>query len=218
MKLYGHWRSLATLRVRIALNLKGIATEDVYVDLSKGEQRSDAYRAVNPEMMLPSLVDGAAPPLFQSLAIIEYLDETHPKPPLLPADPRARARVRALALIHIADAHPLIVPRVRNFFEQEFKLSEAQRLKWIHTVFIQAFDALEANLARDPATGKFCHGDQPSLADICLVAHAVGAGYFNVDTAPYPTVRRIVDACMAIDAFARAHPLKQPDAPKGGAH
>jgi maleylacetoacetate isomerase len=218
MKLYGHWRSLATLRVRIALNLKGIATEDAYVDLSKGEQLTDAYRAVNPEMVLPTLVDGAGPPLFQSLAIIEYLDETHPKPPLLPTEPRARARVRGLAMIHAADAHPLIVPRVRNFFEHEFKLSEPQRLTWIRMVFAKGFEALEANLARDPSTRTFCHGDQITLADICLVAHSIGAGYFNVDTTPYPTARRIVDACLAIDAFARAHPLKQPDAPKSGAH
>ena len=218
MKLYGHWRSLATLRVRIALNLKGIATEDAYVDLSKGEQLGDAYRKINPEMMLPTLVDGDGPPLFQSLAIIEYLDETYPTPPLLPTEPRARARVRGLAMIHAADAHPLVVPRVRNFFEHEFKVSEAQRLKWIHMVVTKGFEALEANLAHDPGTGIFCQGDQPTIADICLVAHAIGAGYFNIDTSPYPTARRIVDACLAIDAFARAHPLKQPDAPKGGAH
>ena len=218
MKLYGHWRSLATLRVRIALNLKGIEPEVVFVDLSKGEQHSDAYRAVNPEMVLPTLIDGDGRALFQSLAILEYLDETHPNPALLPSDPRGRARVRALALIHAADAHPLIVPRARNFLEHEFKLDEAQRLKWIQHFFTKAFEALEANLARDPGTGRFCHGDQPTIADICTVAHAIGAGFFKLDLAPYPTVRRIVDACMALDAFARAHPLKQPDAPKGGAH
>jgi maleylacetoacetate isomerase len=218
MKLYGHWRSLATLRVRIALNLKGIATEDAYVDLSKGEQLTDAYRKINPEMMLPTLVDGDGPPLFQSLAIIEYLDETHPTPPLLPKAPRARARVRGLAMIHAADSHPLIVPRVRNFLEHEFKLGEAQRLKWIQMVFTKGFEALEANLKHDPGTGTFCHGDHVTIADICLVAHTIGAGYFNIDTSPYTTARRIVDTCMTIDAFARAHPLKQPDAPKGGAH
>jgi maleylacetoacetate isomerase len=218
MKLYGHWRSLATLRVRIALNLKGIEPEVVYVDLSKGEQHSDAYRAINPEMVLPSLIDGDGPPLFQSMAILEYLEETHPTPALLPSDPRGRARVRALALIHAADAHPLIVPRARNFLEKEFGLDEGQRLKWIHNFFGKALDALEANLAHDPGTGAFCHGNQPTIADICLVAHATGAGFFKLDLGPYPTVRRIVDGCMAIDAFARAHPLKQPDAPKGGVH
>jgi maleylacetoacetate isomerase len=218
MKLYGHWRSLATLRVRIALNLKGIAPEVVFVDLSKGEQHADSYRAVNPEMVLPTLIDGDGPPLFQSLAILEYLDETHPEPPLLPQDPRGRARVRALALIHAADAHPLIVPRARDFLAQEFKLDEAQRLAWIRNFLTKGLEALEANLARDPGTGRFCHGDRPTIADICTVAHAIGCGFFKLDLAPYPTVRRIVDACMAIDAFARAHPLKQPDAPQGGAH
>jgi maleylacetoacetate isomerase len=218
MKLYGHWRSLATLRVRIALNLKGIEPEVVFIDLSKGEQLTDSYRAVNPEMVLPTLIDGDGPALFQSMAILEYLDETHPKPRLLPTDPRARARVRALALIVAADAHPLIVPRARNFLEQEFKLDEAQRLKWIRNFFIKACDALEANLTRDPGTGRFCQGDQPTVADICLFSHATGAGFFKIDLTPYPTVRRIVDNCTAIDAFARAHPLKQPDAPQGGVH
>ncbi len=218
MRLYGNWRSLAALRVRIALNLKGIEPEIVYVDLAKGEQRSDAYRIINPEMVLPTMFDGDGPPLFQSLAIMEYLDETHPAPPLLPADPRGRARVRGLAMIHACDAHPLVVPRVRNFLEHEFKLDEAQRLKWITMVFTDGLAALEANLARDDATGKFCHGDQPTMADICLVAHSIGCGYFNLDTKPYPTVSRIVDTCLQLDAFARAHPLKQPDAPKSGAH
>jgi maleylacetoacetate isomerase len=218
MKLYGHWRSLAAFRVRIALNLKGLAPETVYIDLAKGEQRQDAYRAINPAMVVPSLEDGAGLPLTQSLAIIEYLEETHPQPPLLPAEPRARARVRALALIHAADAHPLVVPHVRNFLEHDLKLDEAQRLAWIRHVVTRGFAALEASLARDPATGKFCHGDQPTLADICLVGHVVGGGYFNIDAGPYPTVKRIADTCLALDAFARAHPLKQPDAPPGGVH
>lgn len=218
MKLYGHWRSLATLRVRIALNLKGIEPETVYIDLSKGEQCSAAYRAVNPEMVLPTLIDGDGPPLFQSLAILEYLDETHPRPPLLPVDPRARARVRGLALIVAADAHPLIVPRARNFLQNEFHLDEPARLSWIHHFFNAALSALEANLTRDPATGRFCQGDEPTLADICLTSHAVGAGFFKVDLTPFPTVQRIFDNCMALDAFARAHPLKQPDAPPGGVH
>jgi maleylacetoacetate isomerase len=218
MKLYGHWRSLAAFRVRAALNLKGLTAETVYIDLAKGEQRTDAYRSVNPAMVLPTLIDGAGPPLTQSLAIIEYLEETHPTPPLLPAEPRARARVRALAMIHAADAHPLVVPHVRNFLEHELELGEPERLKWIRHVILRGFEALEASLARDPATGKFCHGDQPTLADICTVGHVLGGGYFNIDAAPYPTVKRIADTCLALDAFARAHPLNQPDAPKGGAH
>ena len=218
MKLYGHWRSLATLRVRIALNLKGLSPEVVFIDLSKGEQLTDAYRAVNPEMVLPTLVDGDGPALYQSLAILEYLDETHPTPPLLPRDARGRARVRALSLIVAADSHPLMVPRVRIFLERELKIDEAQRGKWIANFVTKGLEALEANLARDRETGTFCHGDQVSMADICLVSQVIGAGYFKLDVSPYPTVKRIAEACLALEPFARAHPLKQPDAPPGGVH
>src|ERR1700748_760118 len=132
VKLFSFWRSLATFRVRIALNLKGLAPEEVInVDLTKGVQREAKYRAVNPQMVLPALIDGEGPALFQSLAIMEYLDETHPQPPLLPQDPRGRARVRALASIVASDSHPLMVPRIRNFMEHELKLDEPTRNKWI---------------------------------------------------------------------------------------
>src|SRR5438105_293927 len=131
VKLFSFWRSLATFRVRIALNLKGLVPDEIIdVNLMQGKQRADAFRAVNPQMLLPALIDGEGPVLFQSLAIIEYLDETHPRPPLLPSGARARARVRALAQIVACDSHPLIVPRVREFLEHEFKLDEATRLKW----------------------------------------------------------------------------------------
>ena len=179
----------------------------------KGEQRSADFRQVNPQMRIPSLVIDNGPPLFQSLAIIEYLDETHPQPPLLPADPRGRARVRGLAMITTSDAHPLIVPSVREFLEHEYKLDEAQRLKWSRHWVALGLDAYETHLSRDQATGKFCHGDAVTLADLCLVSHVVAAQYNQLDIKPYPTVRRINDACMAIDAFARAHPLRQPGAP-----
>src|SRR5205085_4855434 len=132
IKLFSFWRSLATFRVRIALNLKGLVPEVVEVDLMKGRQREDDYRAVNPQMVIPALIDGDGPVLFQSLAIIEYLDEVYPQPRLLPAEPRARARVRGLAQIVACDSHPLIVPRVREFLEDEFKLDEAKRMRWIH--------------------------------------------------------------------------------------
>src|SRR5262245_45492788 len=213
MKLYSFWRSLATFRVRIALNLKGLAPDVVNVDLMKGQQCDPGFRAVNPQMLIPALIEDDGRILFQSLAILEYLDEVRPDPPLLPQEPQDRARVRALALIVACDAHPLIVPRVRNFLEHEFKLDEPARLKWIRHWFNEALVALETHLSRDPQTGRYCHGDTVTMADICLVSHAVGAKLFDVDLAPYPTVTRIVDACLKEDAFARAHPLKQPGAP-----
>ncbi len=213
MKLFSFWRSLATFRVRIALNLKGITPEVVDVNLMKGAQRAADYRAVNPQMLIPALEDGAGPVLFQSLAIIEYLDETHPHPRLLPAEPRARARVRALAQIVACDSHPLLVPRVREFLEHEFGLDEPQRLKWIRHWIGEALRALEANLAASSETGRYCQGDAITIADIALVSQAVGADFFKCDLKSFPTVRRIVATCLENEAFARAHPLRQPGAP-----
>jgi len=214
VKLFGFWRSLATFRVRIALNLKGIVPDEVIdVNLMQGKQREEAYRKVNPQMVLPALVDGDGLVLFQSLAIMEYLDETHPNPPLLPKDPRARARVRGLAQIVACDSHPLLVPRVREYLEHELKLDEPSRLKFIHNWIGAALRALETNLASSKETGRCCHGDAITIADICLVSQATGASFYKYDMAPFPTVRRIVDTCMQNDAFARAHPLKQPGAP-----
>jgi maleylacetoacetate isomerase len=213
VKLFSFWRSLATFRVRIALNLKGLSPEVIEVDLMKGHQREAAYRAVNPLMVLPALVDGDGPALFESLAIVEYLDETHPEPPLLPREPRARARVRGLAQIVACDAHPLVVPRVREYLESECGLDEARRMAWCRHWIVEALRALEGHLADNRETGRFCQGDAVTIADLCLVSHAVGARLFKVDLAPYPTVARITDTCLAIDAFARAHPLRQPGAP-----
>jgi maleylacetoacetate isomerase len=218
VKLFSFWRSLATFRVRIALNLKGIKPDVVYVDLIRGHQREAEFKAVNPQMVIPALIDGDGPVLVQSLAILEYLDETHPLPALLPSDARARARVRGLAQIVACDCHPLVVPRIRNFLADEFRLDEPQRLKWIRHWVIEGLNALETHLARDPGTGRYCHGDSVTIADICLVSHAAGSQFFECDLKPYPTVSRIVDTCMKLDAFASAHPLRQPDAPKAGAH
>jgi len=178
----------------------------------KGQQRDPAYCAVNPMMALPAVIDGEGPALFESLAIVEYLDETHPNPPLLPRDSRGRARVRGLAQIVACDSHPLIVPRVREYLEHEFKLDEATRTKWCQHWHVAALTALEAHL-KSPATGRYSHGDTITLADICLASQAPGAKFFNVDTAPFPNFARIANALAAIDAFARAHPLKQPGAP-----
>ena len=213
MKLFSFWRSLATYRVRIALNLKGIVPEEVIqVNLQKGEQRAAAFRAVNPMMAIPALIDGDGPALFESLAIVEYLDETHPNPPLLPRDPRGRARVRGLTQLVAADSHPLIVPRVREYLEHEFKFDEASVMKWCRHWHTAALTALETHL-QDKATGRYAHGDTVTLADICLATQAAGAKYFNVDMAPFPIFTRIVNELSTIDAFARAHPSKQPGAP-----
>jgi maleylacetoacetate isomerase/maleylpyruvate isomerase len=214
MKLFSFWRSLATYRVRIALNLKGITPDEVIqVNLMKGEQRDAAYRAVNPMMAIPALIlDDGGPALFESLAIVEYLDETHPDPPLLPGDARGRARVRGLAQLVACDSHPLIVPRVREYLEHEFKFDEAAVQAWCRHWHTAALTALEAQL-QDKSTGRYCHGDTVTLADICLATQAAGAKYFAVDTAPFPTFTRIVAALSQIDAFARAHPSKQPGAP-----
>ena len=213
MKLFSFWRSLATYRVRIALNLKGLMPDEVIdVNLMKGQQREEAYRKVNPMMSLPALIDGEGPALFESLAIVEYLDETHPDPPLLPKDAKGRARVRGLAQIVAADSHPLIVPRVREYLAHEFKADEAGINSWAQHWHRAALTAIETHL-QGKATGRYCHGDAITLADICLASQAAGANFFKVDLGAYPTVKRIADTCMQNDAFARAHPLKQPGAP-----
>ena len=214
MKLFSFWRSLATYRVRIAMNLKGLTPDEIIdVNLMKGQQREDAFRKVNPMMALPALVDGERPALFESLAIIEYLDETHPNPPLLPKEPKARARVRGISQIIVCDTHPLIVPRVREFLAHEYKIDEPGVLKWGNHWHNVSLKALETVLAGSSQTGKYCQGDQVTIADICLAGQAAGASYFKADLAPFPTVKRIVDEVSKIDAFARAHPLKQPGAP-----
>ena len=214
MKMYCYWRSQAAYRVRMALNLKGIEVENLYVDLLKGDQYGDAYGKINPQRVVPALVLDDGRVLFQSLAIIEYLDETVPKPALLPADALGRARVRGIAQIPACDSHPLIVPRIRNYLEHELKHDEPTRLKWIQHWLTEALGALEQRLAREPETGRFAHGDSLTLADLCVTQQVVASKVFNCDLAPFPTALRIYDECSKIDAIARAHPLKQPDAPK----
>jgi maleylacetoacetate isomerase len=213
MKLYGFWRSLATLRVRIALNLKGVPFEEVSIDLMAGQQRSPAYAATNPQMVVPALVEDGGAPVFQSLAILEYLEERYPEPGLLPPDPRGRARVRGLAQIIACDTHPLIVPRVREYLERELGLDEPRRLKWIRHWIGAGLGAVEAHLSRDRETGLYCHGDAVSIADLCVVSQAIGYKFFDGTLEAYPTTATVVERCMAQDAFARAHPLRQPGAP-----
>lgn len=212
MKLYDYFRSSAAYRVRIALNLKGLAWESVPVHLLRhgGEQHGAAYRALNPQELVPALED-AGHILTQSLAIIEYLDETHPEPPLLPADPAGRARVRALALQIACDIHPLNNLRVLQVLERDFGLDEAATRRWGRHWIAAGFDALEASLSTPPA-GRFCHGDVPGLADICLVPQLFSARRFECDLAPYPRIRAIETECLALAPFAGAHPARQPEA------
>ena len=214
MKLYSFWRSLATLRVRIALNLKGVDYEQINVDLNAGQQMRPEYKAINPQMVLPALIDGDRPVLFQSMAILEYLDERFPDPPLLPKDLAGRARVRGLAQISVADAHPLITPRIRGYLETEFGLAEPARLKWVRHWLGTGLAAVECHLVDDRESGRFCHGDTLSIADICLAGNVMGFRLFEGDLTPYPAVARVVDRCMELEAFQRAQPLRQPGAPK----
>jgi maleylacetoacetate isomerase len=213
LKLYGFWRSAATFRVRIAMNLKGVAYEETMIDLDAGEQHAPAFTAVNPARSVPALYVDDGPPLTQSLAILEYLDELHPTPALLPTDSRGKARVRSLALVCAADHHPLIVPRIRRYLADTFEIDNAGRTQWIRHWFREGLVQMEAKLAGDPATGRFCHGDGPTIADLCLISQVMGARGFDVATVDLPTVHRIAAACLEVDAFARAAPLRQPGAP-----
>jgi maleylacetoacetate isomerase len=214
MKLYGFWRSLATYRVKVALALKGMNVDEVSIDLLKGKQHERDYVAVNPQAVVPALVlDDGGPPLFQSLAILEYLEETKPQPPLLPKDPRGRARVRGLALIAVADGHPLVTPRIRNYMENELKLDEPTRNRWLSHWSLKALEAIEGHLAKEKDTGRFCHGESVTLADICVVCQVIGAtAYFKCDVSGVPTTMRVYEQCMKLEAFSKPHPMKQPGA------
>lgn len=219
LRLYGFWRSAATFRVRAALNLKGIAYEEVPINLDGGEQNQPAYRAVNPDGSVPALVEPTlvkpgGNKLTQSLAILEYLEERYPETPLLPRDLHERARVRSLADLIACDSHPLIVPRVREWMIHEAELGADQWRAWQTQWFGAGMRGMEARLVDDPATGRFCHGGTPTIADLCLVSLALGVRVFKLDTGATPTVDRIVEACLAEEAFARAHPLRQVGAPK----
>ncbi|HKV97939.1 MAG TPA: maleylacetoacetate isomerase [Gammaproteobacteria bacterium] len=213
MELYTYFRSSAAYRVRIALNLKGLKADYRYVHLVKdgGQQHQPEYLALNPQGLVPALVDKGHV-LTQSLAIIEYLDETHPQPPLLPKDAPGRARVRALAQIVASDIHPVNNQRILKYLEKEFRADEAARSKWYRHWIVEGFNALDKLLGSSPATGKFCHGDQPTLADICLVPQVFNARRFKIDLASFPAIERINATCLALAAFADAAPDRQPDA------
>jgi maleylacetoacetate isomerase len=210
MRLYSFFRSSAAFRVRIALNLKKVTYETVAIHLRRNDQSKPDYRAVNPQGLVPVLEDGGQR-LMQSLAIIEYLDETRPEPPLLPKDPAERARVRALAEIVACDIHPINNLRVLRYLIHELGHDEAAIGKWYNHWIAAGFEALEPLLASDRGTGDFCHGSAPGLADIALVPQVVNAERYRLDLTPYPTLVRIFENCMRLEPFVAAHPSNQPD-------
>ncbi len=214
LRLYSYWRSSAAYRVRIALNLKGLDYQLTPVHLVRdgGEQHGDAFRKVNPQGLVPTLQHGQRL-IRQSMAIIEYLDETFADKPLLPSLARDRARVRGMAQLIACDTHPLGNLRVLQYLEREFNAKPEQREAWVRHWLGLGFQAMEALLAENSTTGDFCEGDQPGMADCLLVPQLYNARRFGLDLAPFPTARRIDAACMALEAFKKAAPEAQPDAP-----
>jgi maleylacetoacetate isomerase len=212
--LYSYWRSSAAFRVRIALNLKGLHYETRAVHLVRdgGEQHSPAYVALNPQQLVPALVDDDKV-MTQSMAIAEYLDEIHPHPPLLPADAEGRARIRALAQIFGCDIHPIGNLRVLQQIGSQFGADDEQKGIWMRHWIVAGFQAVETMLANHKETGRYCHGDTPGLADLCLVPQVYNARRWKTPLDDYPTILRIDAACMALDAFKAAMPEQQPDAP-----
>ena len=210
MKLYTFFRSSAAFRVRIALNLKGLAYEPAFVHLPRGEHRAPGYGAVNPQALLPTLEDGGN--LFvQSLAIIEYLDETRPESPLLPKDAPGRARVRSLSMLIACEIHPLNNLRVLQHLKRALGQNDDQVNAWYRHWIGDGLARFEADLAHS-ATGRYCHGDAPTMADCCLAPQIFNAQRYQCDTAPYPVSMRVFAECMKLEAFDRAQASKQPDA------
>jgi maleylacetoacetate isomerase len=210
MKLHTYYRSSAAFRVRIALNLKGLAYDAAFVHLAKGEHRAAPYGAVNPQGLVPALED-ANHLLTQSLAIIEYLEETRPQVPLLPKDPAARARVRSLSLLIACEIHPLNNLRVLQHLKRALGQSEDQVNAWYRHWIADGLARFEADLTGGGGAGRFCHGDTPTLADCCLVPQIFNAQRYQCDTAPYPTTMRVFAECMKLEAFSRAQPSQQAD-------
>ena len=211
LQLHNYFRSSTSVRVRAALNLKGLSYDYIPLSLLKGEQASPEHLALNPSGLVPTLVtpEGALP---QSLAILEWLDETHPEPPLLPKDPWGRARVRSLAQIVALDIHPVNNLRILKHLETEYGVDAAGKAVWFRKWATAGMAALEQRLASEPQTGAFCHGDTVGLADLCLYAQVLNNARFEVDMAPYPVISRIHANCMAIPEVEAAAPANQPDA------
>ena len=213
MKLYNYYRSSASYRVRIVASLKGLDYEYASIDLARGESRSPSYQALNPLGRVPSLEDNGKL-ITQSLAICEYLEEIHPNPPVLPRDPYGRARVRALALAVACEIHPIGGGRAQAYLANLTNATDAQRAEWARHWIEEGFAAIEAMLAKSADTGRYCHGDSPTLADAFLVPQVYNAKLSRLDLTAFPTIQRVCDECNKLDAFDRARPERQPDASK----
>jgi maleylacetoacetate isomerase len=211
MKLYTYFRSSAAFRVRIALALKGLPHESAFVSLIKGEHAGAGYRAVNPQALVPALEDGGRT-LIQSLAIMEYLEERHPQPPLLPADPLDRAYVRAVCGIVACEIHPLNNLRTLKHIRRTYGLDEAGVNAWYRHWIADGLGMLERYVVAEGRAGRHAFGDAPTLADCCIVPQIFNAQRYDCDLTPYPAVMRIFDACMQLEAFVAAQPSRQPDA------
>jgi maleylpyruvate isomerase len=216
IQVYGFWRSIASFRVRVALRLKGLSFEEIPIDILSGGQFEPGYEAVNAERVVPTVIhDGYS--VFQSLAIIEYLDDIHPKPRLIPEDARERAYARSLALMTIADAHPLVVPRVRNHLAKTFGADAKAIEGWGKHWTIEGLATYERLLARR-APAPFALGAEPGLADICIAGQVVGAHFLKLELNAFPKVSRLADHCFEMPAFATSHPFEQPGFKTASAH
>jgi len=211
--LHNYFRSTTSLRVRVALNIKGLEYDYMSYALLNNDHKSDAYLKLNPQGLVPALEIKDETVLTQSMAILEYLDEVKSEPLLLPADALGRARVRALAHIIAIDVHPINNLRILKYLETEFGANADAKKTWFHEWAHAGMQALETRLAGEPETGKFCHGNTPTIADICLYAQMFNNQKFDMDMAAYPTIMGIFQECECLPAFADAAPLNQPDAP-----
>ena len=214
-ELFAFWRTSAGYRVRVALNLKGIAAHERIIDLDAGEQRGAEFLKINPMGAIPALVTPGHPPLTQSLAILEFLDEIAPTPPLLPAEPYGRARVRSLAAMLAGDTHPLITPRVKRYLTTSAGFDDAAWRAWQVQWFSTGLLAAEQRLASEAETGAYCHGDTVGMADICLASILAVTRVFKIAIPGIPTIDRIVALCGQHEAFAKAEPSRQEGAPQG---
>jgi maleylacetoacetate isomerase len=218
-ELFSYWRTSATYRVRVAFNLKGVRPRETNVDMDAGEQIGEAFLRVNPLGAIPALIDHADGqshvPLTQSLAILEFIDESYPRPPLLPTDAHGRARVRSLAQMLASDTHPLITPRVRKYLTANAGFDAERWRAWQLQWFGTGLRAVEERLAREPGTGRFCHGDAPTMADICLASIFAVTRVLKIEFDDLPIAHRIMAECETLEAFAAADPARQAGAPRG---